>query len=289
MLLFIAELIARYYFGLGQLPLYIKSNKYEYIYAPNQQVTRFANRIITNEYSMRSKPLKKTDKPLIFLFGDSVINGGAHVDQDSLCSTLLENSMQQTLTHARVLNISAQSWGPDNAFAYLQNLPNLKPDAIVLVFSSHDFNDNMHFKEVVGKHRAWPDKQPLCALTDALFRYIIPNVNRWIGNSDDEYKYLYGFDDSNMNSGWQNFLSYTTNHNLPLLVCLHAEKNELNNKKFNSKGTRLINWFDAENIKYITDINVLDTTDYRDNIHLNHTGHNKLYKLLLPHLLDFFN
>lgn len=283
-MLLVAELVARYYFGLGQLPLYIKNPNYEYIYAPNQNLKRFGNNIITNEYSMRSKPIKNTNKPLVFLFGDSVINGGAHIDQDSLCSTLLENYIQLEFTDARILNISAQSWGPDNAFAYLKSYPELKPDAIILFFSSHDYNDNMHFKEVVGKHRAWPDKQPLCAISDAFFRYIKPKFDSWIGNHDNEYGYLYGFDDHKMNSGWQNFLFYTQENNLPFFVCLHAEKRELNNKKFNTKGTHLITWLDSAKIKYITDLDILNNSDYRDNIHLNNSGHSKWYKLLKPHL-----
>src|ERR1041384_4426338 len=81
------ELFARFYLGLGDPPLYIEDKEFEYIYAPDQDVMRFGNHVMTNEFSMRSKPLSPNDKIRILKIGDSIINGGAQTDQDSLAST----------------------------------------------------------------------------------------------------------------------------------------------------------------------------------------------------------
>src|SRR5687768_4522765 len=94
-LLVATELVARFVLGLGELPVYVASKEYEYIYAPGQDVKRFGNHILTNEFSMRSAPLSKADKVRILKFGDSVINGGAQTDHDSLASTILEKQLSR--------------------------------------------------------------------------------------------------------------------------------------------------------------------------------------------------
>jgi len=281
-LLAAGEITARYWLGLGYLPVYITNEKYEYIYAPDQDIWRFHNHIVTNEYSMRSKPLSKKDKCRILKFGDSVINGGPHVDHDSLASTLLENKLAEHFRDSiRVLNISAQSWGPDNAFSYLHEHGNFDSPFFILVFSSHDWHDNMHFKEVVGNHRAWPDSQPWCALTDGFSRYFIPKVKEWFGSEENEYEYLYGVNDSKINPGWNDFFNYCNQNQIALLIYLHPEQSELKNKKYDKNGTQLLNWIKKNKINHIEGIShPFKTTHYRDEIHLNESGHALLADVL---------
>ncbi|MFZ5553383.1 MAG: hypothetical protein ACOZCO_09725 [Bacteroidota bacterium] len=288
-LLLAGELIARFWLGLGHLPVYIVSKKYEYIYAPNQDLWRFHNHIITNEYSMRSKPLSPKDKLRILLFGDSVINGGPHVDHDSLVSTLLENDLSnESGEQIRVLNISAQSWGPDNAFAYLQEHGNFDSPFFVLVFSSHDWHDNMHFRNVVGDHKAWPDAQPWCALTDGFNRYFVPMVKRWFGGKEEEYDHLYGFDNSKVNTGWSDFANYCRENNIQLLVYVHPELEELKNKQYNKYGQELLKWLQEEQITFVRGIDFpFQQAHYRDNNHLNESGHRQLYGVLIRYFQDF--
>ena len=110
----IVELVGRYAFGFGNPPIHVSDPDFEYIQAPNQDVTRLGNKIITNEYSMRSKPLTESDSVYILGLGDSVINGGAQTTQDSLATTILENELSEKYNKkVRVLNISAGSWGTD--------------------------------------------------------------------------------------------------------------------------------------------------------------------------------
>ena len=60
--LLLLEIVARFVFGLGELPLYREHHAYEYFYKPNQEVYRFGNRIFTNSYGMRSPEPDKNKK-----------------------------------------------------------------------------------------------------------------------------------------------------------------------------------------------------------------------------------
>lgn len=284
LLLFGAELVARFGLGLGEIPVYIEDPDYEYIYAPNQTVYRFGNRISTNEFSMRSKPISSSDTLVVLKIGDSVINGGAHIDQDSLSSSILENDLSLSLGKTvRVLNISAQSWGPDNAFQYIRKHGNFNADLIVLVFSSHDLHDNMHHQKVVGVHRAWPAEQPGSALADGLNRYVLSWIKIKLGYPNEEYDYLLGFDDSKINPGWEQFISYSRENNIPLMVYLHAEKEELNSGKYNKFGQQILQMLDSSGVQHFQGIQVVNQADYyRDNIHLNSMGHRVLAHFLFP-------
>ena len=96
------------------MPLYVESKQYEYIFAPNQEMTRFGVHFYVNSYSQRSKE-PDVNKKIVLGLGDSVINGGAQTDNDSLATSIVSVS-----TEYQMLNISAGSWGPDNCAAYLK-------------------------------------------------------------------------------------------------------------------------------------------------------------------------
>ena len=55
----IGEIFARYFLGLGTPPLSISDPRIEYMFKPNQDVYRFGNHFITNQYGMRSEPFTK--------------------------------------------------------------------------------------------------------------------------------------------------------------------------------------------------------------------------------------
>ncbi|HLP10551.1 MAG TPA: hypothetical protein VK177_01400 [Flavobacteriales bacterium] len=279
-----AELALRFIWGLGSLPLYTENEFYEYMYAPNQDLYRFGNHICTNSLGMRSPELNKKDKIRVLKIGDSVINGGAHVDQDNLSSTLLATQLTNDLKEQiGVYNISAQSWGPDNAFAYIKSQGDFDAKIFMLVFSSHDLHDNMHFKNVVGNHMAWPSSQPLCALTDAWTRYAWPKIKGIFGSKEQEYDYLYDFDDSKLNTGWKNFFTYCSEKKIKLLVYVHATKTEVENKSYDKYGKQLLAMLDSNKIEYLEGKNhIHDLTAYRDEIHLNTMGHKLLTKALFP-------
>lgn len=282
-----AELFARFYLGLGEPPLYIEDKDFEYIYAPNQDVGRFGNRIRTNEFSMRSKPLSKEDKVTILKIGDSIINGGSQTDQDSLASSILEKQLSEEFArNIRVLNVGANSWGPDNAFEYVKKYGRFGSSMIVMVFSSHDLYDRMHHQKVVGHHPAWPKDKPFCALSDGFFKYFVPFVRRKFDSDYSEYDYLKNVKaGTEINPGWKLFFEYAKKEHIELLVYLHPEKQEMKNKKYNSKGEQLIKLFQDNGISYILGLEQgLDGNCYRDFIHLNNKGQKKLAQALLEPL-----
>jgi hypothetical protein len=93
-------------------------------------------------------PLTEKNECIILGFGDSVINGGTIIDQDSLATTITENQLQNRIGNGvRFLNISAPSWGPDNCAAYLNKYGSFNARMLVLFVSSHDAHDNMTLKK----------------------------------------------------------------------------------------------------------------------------------------------
>lgn len=289
--LLITEIILRFIIGLGNMALYEEHKDYEYFYAPNQDVYRYGNHIRTNEFGMRSKPINKKRKKTVLEFGDSVLNGGAHVDQDKLATTIEENKLnEKSDDNVQVLNVSAQSWGLSNAFAYLKTHGDFNADLIILVFSSHDLNDNMHFRKVVGVHPAWPNQKPLLALTDAWSGAIWPYIKKLI-TGNGEYSYLNGFDDSKINPGWQDFFNYSLKKNIPLIVFLHASQKELDQGDFNKKGKKIQEICNQNNIRIITDLDKLgkNRQAFIDDIHMNEEGHQIMADLLLPEIKKIIN
>lgn len=283
---FLLEMILRFGLGLGDYPIYRKDSNYEYFYAPNQDVYRYGNHITTNELGMRSKSIDKNKKVKILEFGDSVLNGGAHVDQDKLSTTLQEELLnKQYDNQVQVLNVSAQSWGLSNAFAFFKKHGDFNSKIIVLAFSSHDLNDNMHFRSVVGVEPAWPSQKPLLAITDVWSRFLWPKLKS-IFTDYDEYSYLKGFDDSKVNPGWKNFFSYTHKNNISIIVYLHATKQEVSLQEYDVRGQKILKICKKNNVKVIQDINQLKGQEnaYIDNIHLNEFGHKIMTDLLVPEL-----
>lgn len=280
------QLLFKFYFGLGSLPIYIENPHYEYIYAPDQDLYRFHHHVKTNSLGLRCGEPKKSDRIRIIKFGDSVINGGPHVDQDNLSSSILEKELTQKFAApVRVFNVSAQSWGPDNAFAFLKEHGDFDAKIFVLVFSSHDLHDNMHFKKVVGEHRAWPASQPWCALTDGINRYGIPKVKSWFGAKTEDYDYLFDFDDSKINTGWEDFIKYAQENNIHLITYVHATLDEIKNKSYDTYGQQLLQILDTNGVKVIRGIDRITSNQlYRDKIHLNEKGHQQLAKILQPYL-----
>ena len=96
--------------GMGTPPLYVADPLTEYRLKPSQQLRRFGNRIEVNQFSMRSSALKQqrpAQQQRVLVFGDSVVWGGAVLDQDLIATDLLA---QPGLIE--VGNVAAPSWGP---------------------------------------------------------------------------------------------------------------------------------------------------------------------------------
>ncbi len=172
-ILIILELILKLFFGLGNPPLYIADENIGYLLAPHQDVKRFGNRIIINQYSLRTHPLteEKTLSHLrILCLGDSIINGGWWTDQDATIPALIEKKIS-SINNIEVLNASANSWGPRNQLAYLRKFGLFQAKIVVLVLNTDDLFATAPTSIPVGRAFNYPDKKPLLALAE-LFDYL---------------------------------------------------------------------------------------------------------------------
>ena len=97
-LLVILEVLLRSLVGFGNPLIYITDPEIGYLLAPSQQTRRFGNRIVINEYSMRSPTITvaRPESTLrILILGDSVANGAWWTDQQQTISALLETQLVQ--------------------------------------------------------------------------------------------------------------------------------------------------------------------------------------------------
>lgn len=168
----VAELLARR-LGLGNPPLWQADPEIEYLPRPSQQCRRFGNRVNYNAWSMRSGdfPKEKEDpnELRVLVVGDSVVNGGAEVDQSDLATSIVQRRLRDAMRRPVVVgNIAAGSWGPPNELAYLKRFGLFDADLLVIVVNSADYNDAPTFAPLT---KARPQSKPRFALQELLDKY----------------------------------------------------------------------------------------------------------------------
>jgi hypothetical protein len=176
-LLLATECYCRFHLGFGDPPLSIADPEIEYLFAPNQHLRRFGNRIDYNAWSMRSDdfPVQKNQASelRVMVFGDSVVNGGVLTDQRDIATSILQRQLGLFLGRQVVVgNISAGSWGPPNMLAYARHFGLFQAAVVVIVVSSHDYADAPTFEPVVGVNPDFPSHRPWCATWEAITRYL---------------------------------------------------------------------------------------------------------------------
>lgn len=281
-LLLIAGLeIALRFFGFGSYPIYYESDVYEYAFVPSQSLKRFGNAFYINELGMRSSEIQPGQR-VVMGFGDSVFNGGVALSQDELASTIIDSALKKQYNNTRFTNTSAGSWGVSNAFYWLQSKEIQNPLAIVLVFSSHDYDDKMEFQDVVGEIPFYPDSQPVSAITDAL-NWVYSRYFEKIQWSELKRSRIYSDNDAEYDSGWIKFIEYSRSKNVPLIVYHHPNLSESLNGEWNKKGKKLEKLLSANGVKSISGLRVkMQEEDYRDEIHTSASGQLKIANAILP-------
>ncbi len=279
------EIFLRSYYGFCDTVLMIEDKEYEYIPAPSQQRFRFRHHIYYNALSMRSSEIDCTAVTLLG-FGDSIINGGVLTDQEDLATTKLSKQLTERI-HKKVqfLNISAGSWGPDNCYAYLKKHGHFNAAHIYLFVSSHDAYDNMDFSKIVGVNESFPDKQFAFAIVELVERYLLPRLG-FSTQTDPVNGNNLGINkkksNSRFNTGFPDFERYCRENKIPFTMYLHAELSEVETGKYNEQGQEIIRFAQAHHIPLIKDLEAgLLPSDFRDDIHLNENGQNKLAKAVL--------
>ncbi|MCE7039492.1 hypothetical protein [Dyadobacter sp. CY312] len=317
----VTEIVLRKVYGFCNSPLYINDPDFEYIYAPNQEVNRFGNRILTNSLSMRSEELSPSDSIVILLVGDSVINGGSLTDHDNIGSTMLERRFTKELgKKVRILNISAGSWGPDNVAAYLKKHGLFKAKVIGLVTSSHDAHDIMSHQSPVGIDPGMPDKQYSVALVEVWDRYrywiwynflaLLPSFNsdknmteETIGKKEEVKMTLpdsvqkdtikkIELNDAGIrkpgigfNPGYQQIYDLAKNAGIPMFIYLHPETSEIELGHFNDQGDEIIEFAKEKDIRLVNEFDLGIKKEYYRNldvVHYNNEGQVFLANNLYP-------
>ena len=273
------------YFGLHQYPLFIESAEFEYIHKPNQTTKIYGNKFTTNEYSMRSKPISTNDTSVILLIGDSVLNGGNTIDQDNLASTIIENKLNnKSKKNIRVLNISSYTWGPDNIYAYLKKYGTFSADLIIYICNSGDAYDPMTFEQVVGvsdTHTKHNYSLGTIKLTEKVLNLIKDRLNKKIDVVEQKPHRL--------TAGFSNINDLSNKLNIPLLIYIHPDVQEIDNKKYNEEGTLIIDFYKSKNRAVIKELDLgIQKKYYKDNIHFNTEGQQFMSENLLAAILQSY-
>ncbi len=181
-LLVLVELGLRWRFGLGTPVLYCADPQIGYLLAPNQRVRRFGNRVLINQFSMRSGAIAAVRPATILrvlLLGDSIANGGSWTNQPDIISEQMQRLLQPLnlltnqprhipWTQVEVLNASAPSWGPRNQLAYLKQFGSFEAQVMILLINTDDLFAAVPTSAPVGRDRHYPSRRPRSALTEAL-------------------------------------------------------------------------------------------------------------------------
>lgn len=120
--------------GFGNPALLQADANAGYIFAPNQLVYRFGNRLEYNQFSQRSEQIDSA-KPegtlRILMIGDSVLNGNNTTDQKETIPELFEARLLGIKKQVEVLNASAGSWGIGNQLGYIRKFGTFESDAVM--------------------------------------------------------------------------------------------------------------------------------------------------------------
>lgn len=173
-------------FGFGNPLIYIADPEIGYLLAPNQRTRRLGNRIVINEYSMRSQSITRSRPSStlrVLLLGDSVANGAWWTDQEQTISAQIETQLKLMLDngsiigsdfeHIEVLNASANSWGPRNQLAYLKRQGRFEAQMVVLLINTDDLFATAPTSVPVGRDRNYPAHKPPFAIIEVLQRYLL--------------------------------------------------------------------------------------------------------------------
>lgn len=293
-LLGILEIGLRVVVGFGNPLTYIADNQIGYLLTPNQNVSRFGNRIKINQYSMRSKPIdesKENTTLRIFLVGDSVANGNWWTDQNDTVSAIIENYLSDNLDKDKiveVLNASANSWGPRNELAYLEKFGLFDSQIIVLLINTDDLFAKAPSSLVVGVDRNYPDKKPPSAIAELINRYFFkaPKVPEIKEEGDRVGFNLVAIKKINELANQNNakFILAMT----PLI----REVGEPGPRDYEIKTRKRLEEFtQAENILYLDLLPIFKSVSepgslYRDHIHLSPEGNLVISEIISKSILE---
>ena len=171
----LVEILLRIFIGFPAR--YIPHQTIEYVNVPNQD-TRYRGKLIqTNRFGMRSPEIEETKPDDVFriaVLGDSIVNGHIFTDQAELATSLLGAYTTADGRRIEALNIAANSWGPGNLLAWIDESGLFEADAAILVQNSDDLDDDRAFMELTPDSR--PIRKPVSIIWDIFEREIAPRI-----------------------------------------------------------------------------------------------------------------
>jgi hypothetical protein len=169
-------------YGFGNPVLSQADNYTGYRFLPNQKVTRFGRYIEYNQYSQRSDPIAlehPKGKYRILMTGNSILNGGNPTNQNQTITELLKNKLSNGGHPAEVLDASAGAWGIENELGYIKEFGLFHSDLLILEIDTGNLTRKIN-KDKKYADPNFPYHRPLLAIQDALFRYVIPSIEKII-------------------------------------------------------------------------------------------------------------
>ncbi len=282
--LVVSEIFFRYVFGLGDPPLYKRDAAYEYALTSNQSLIRFGNKFSTNSFGMRSSNINPEQDEILLLVGDSVVNGGALLDQSETISTITEQRFSALYKYrkVKVASISAGSWGPQNQIAFLEQLPELNIIGAALVFSSHDDSDIPTFRY---PDTLVPQSRPALALEEVVWKYLpalLERVFKFVRNGGEPIKIW----KSHKNGGEvRKIVSALERYSVPLLIYHHLTLREISSESlsFNDEHISDVRYFD-----YQASEDFESRLYYIDNIHPSPLGAKLMGEQIFHDFIEVF-
>ena len=178
------EALLRILWGFGHPLLVAGDPDIGYYFKAHQDISRFGNQVKINAFHQRNgtiSPKLSQGMTRVMVVGDSVTFGGTLTDQNRTITAVLERGLTSHEADSwEVLNASAGSWGIGNALAYLERFGVFDSKLICLQIGSHDLLQGKSTQDVVGVHPAMPTRNPSSAITEVIFRYLIPRIKRTV-------------------------------------------------------------------------------------------------------------
>ncbi len=299
LILFLVDYFLNKKFGLGKPLLYYHHPNYGYALRPNQEITRFGNKIKIDKFGSRSN-FKNDNQSKIIFFGDSVVYGGRIVNNDELFSELVCENLKKK---NNCLNFGTNAYGLENVTRRIsQNKENYNKDFVIVFYNLNTLKRGVSKisgqpffnKPIDGKFKA--AKEIFLRYLDIKrlkFRYTQSNKLEW-----EEYdKYLFNKNGEIKESILSYYatvlddLLYLLNYRFDdyLVVLSFSEKNK-NEKNEIAKLKNLMNKYDSKKILILKDqleTNNIDISKiFYDHIHLNKYGHKIIGNIVAKYLKE---
>mgnify|MGYP006434397325 CR=1 FL=1 len=288
------EIGLRVFLGLGTPPLLQADDDIGYLFQPDQDVSRFGNQIVINEYHQRSYSINEYSPraPRILFVGDSVTWGGALTDQSQTYPEQFRSTYRRECGQdVAALNASAGSWGLQNQYSYVKQFGLLESSLLVLQVGSHDLTQAKSDSGVVGCHPSYPNENPPLAVVELVQRYLIPRLPFYESDCGTSASLPTGQRYRENMDALQDIIESADDQNASVIVLhtpeLPETRGSASYEKWRSKFKTTI---DSLNIQMIdlhngwqdrADVDKL----YRDYVHLNEQGNSTVADTLFQILV----